>query len=392
MSTRNVITEGNSGIGNTPATRATPDRRIVARPEDARSHNRVHVLQVLYRSAGLSRADIARELGLTRVTVSEVVAALIAEGLVVELDPRADSRPGKPATPLDINRSGFHIIGVDFSSSHTFRGAITDLSGKVLEHHKVSVEGLVGDGAVAAAGDLIEVLMAKATKPVIGVGVGTPGLVNDHGEVLSAPGLGWHHVPLQALLTQRVGLPVLVANDANAAALAERTFGSGSDDLMVVRIGRGVGSGLVVGGHPLRGARWAAGEIGHVVVGTDQGPPCSCGKNGCLETWIAAPQIEARLTQASTDAQKREVIAQAGARLGEALAPVVGALNLEEIVVAGPAEVLSDVFVGALSTTLGEHTMDDLHGHLTVRATTLAPHTVILGAVVMVLSTQLGVS
>src|SRR5690606_25622573 len=133
----------------------------------------------------------------------------------------------------------------DLSSSQTFRGAITDLSGKIIARDELDIAGLTGDGAVEAAGQLIENLIAKAQQTVIGVGVGSPGLVNDAGEVLSAPGLAWSNLRLQETLNQRVGLPVLVANDANAAALAERTFGGGSDDMIVVRIGRGVGSGLV---------------------------------------------------------------------------------------------------------------------------------------------------
>jgi predicted NBD/HSP70 family sugar kinase len=335
---------------------------------------------------------VARELGLTRVTISDVVSELLADGLVVELGLRTDSRPGKPATLLDINRSGFNVIGVDLSSSVTFRGAITDLAGEIIARDELDIAGLTGDDAVEAAGRLVESLVAKAKQPVIGVGVGSPGLVNDLGEVLSAPGLHWSHLHLQEILTQRVGLPVLVANDANAAALAERTFGGGSDDMIVVRIGRGVGSGLVVAGQPVRGSRWAAGEIGHVVVGTDDGAPCPCGKNGCLETWLGAPRIEAKLAQAANQAERDAILAEAGGRLGIALAPVIGALNLDEVVVAGPQELLGEAFIEGLSETLRQRTMEELHGDLTLRATTLARDIVVLGAVVMVLTGQLGVS
>jgi predicted NBD/HSP70 family sugar kinase len=364
----------------------------LSRPEDARSHNRALVLQSLYRGEGLSRADVAREVGLTRVTISDVVAELLAEGLVVELGLRADSRPGKPATLLDINRAGFHVIGVDLSSSTTFRGAITDLSGTVVAREELDVARLTGAEVVDAAGRIIESLVSRADRPVIGVGVGSPGLVDADGRVLSAPGLGWHDVPLQREREARIGLPVLVANDANVAALAERTFGGGSDDMMVIRIGRGVGSGLVVGGHPVQGSRWAAGEIGHVVVGTDEGQACPCGKSGCLETWLGAPHVEAKLASAGTAAEREEILREAGGRLGIVLAPVVGALNLAEVVVAGPQELLDVPFMRGLDETLRQRTMAELHGDLTVRATELGRDIVVLGAVVMVLTGQLGVS
>jgi len=367
-------------------------QRPAARPEDARSHNRSRVLQALYRGAGLARADLAREVGLTRVTISDVVAELIAEGLVVELGLRADSRPGKPATLLDINREGLQVVGVDLSSSAAFRGAVTDLAGTVVHREEVDVAGLTGEAAAEAAARLVKALIARADKPLIGVGVGSPGLVDSDGVVLSAPGLGWSKVNLQRFLADRAGLPVLVANDANVAALAERTFCGGSDDMIVVRIGRGVGSGLIVAGQPVSGSRWAAGEIGHVVVGTDLGEECACGKRGCLETWIGAPRIEARLAAATTDGEREDVIKEAAGRLGIALAPVVGALNLSEVVVAGPIESLGGPFVDGLSETLRQRTMEELHGDLTLRATTLGRDIVVLGAVVLVLSSQLGVS
>ena len=125
-------------------------------PEHSRSHNRALVLQTLYRSGGVSRADLARATGLTRVTISDLVAQLIGDDLVVELGQREDARPGKPATLLDINRAGFHVIGIDLSSSTTFRGVITDLSGTVVARDEIEVARLTGAAAVAATGQLIE--------------------------------------------------------------------------------------------------------------------------------------------------------------------------------------------------------------------------------------------
>src|SRR5690606_7305088 len=137
-------------------------------------------------------------------------------------------------------------------------------------------------------------------------------------------------------LVAATGLPVLVANDANAAVLAEHTFGSALSDTMLIKLGHGVGAGLLLGGTPLFGNRFAAGELGHVVVGTDGGAPCACGKVGCLETWLAIPRLEAALAAASTQRRRDEILTEAGDRLGIALAPVVGALDLAELVLSGP--------------------------------------------------------
>ena len=110
-------------------------------PEHARGHNRSLVLQTLYRAGQQSRADIARETGLTRVTVSDLVAELIVEGLIIETGQREDVRPGKPATLLDLNRGAFQIIGIDLSEYATFRGAVLDLDGQIL-HRIIRQHGM----------------------------------------------------------------------------------------------------------------------------------------------------------------------------------------------------------------------------------------------------------
>ncbi len=367
-----------------------PGARVL--PEHARAHNRALVLQTLYRSAGLSRADLAREVGLTRVTISDLVADLIAQRLVIELGVRNDARPGKPATLLDINRTGFAIIGLDLSHDSIFRGAVMDLDGTVVHREHMDVAGVAGDAAVAAVTELLDLLLSRATSPVLGVGVGSPGVVNSHGTVLSAPNLGWSDVPLQTILAAHCSLPVQVTNDANVAALAERTFGAGDADMILVRAGRGVGAGVVIAGTLVQGARSAAGELGHVVVGTDGGDLCACGKYGCLETWLAIPRIQSRLDAADAGAGQDAVLAEAGERLGIALAPVVGALNLGEVVLSGPLDLLDGTLLDSTAETLRNRTIAEFHGDLTLRMTTLGSDIVVLGAAVTVLTGQLGIS
>jgi predicted NBD/HSP70 family sugar kinase len=369
-------------------------------PEHARGHNRSLVLQTLYRAGQQSRADIARETGLTRVTISDLVAELIVEGLVVETGQREDARPGKPATLLDLNRNAFQIVGIDLSEYAIFRGAVLDLDGQILHRAELALAGSTGPDATAKVIALAETLIAKATLPVLGLGVGSPGVVDLAGVVLSAPNLGWggraggsdaaQGEALQATLAERFGIPVVVANDANAAALAEHSFGSADSDMMLIKVGHGVGAGLLLGGTPLFGSRFAAGEIGHVVVGTDGGAECACGKHGCLETWLATPRLE-RAIAASPD-RELQILTEAGQRLGIALAPIVGALNLAEVVLSGPTHLFDGPLAQATIETLRNRTMAEFHGDLTLRMTTLGEDIVMRGAAVMVLSAQLGVS
>lgn len=371
-------------------------------PEHARGHNRALVLQTLFTSGQQSRADVARRTGLTRVTVSDLVTELMAEGLLIETGQREGARPGKPAILLDIDRSSFQIIGIDLSDSAVFRGAVLDVGGSIQRRMQVPRAGSTGQDALDQVISLIESLLALVTAPLLGIGVGSPGIVDLSGAVISAPNLEWTGVPLQATLSERFGVPVVVANDANAAVLAEHSFGDADaeGDLMLVRVGRGVGAGLLLGGTPLYGSCFAAGEIGHVVVGTDGGELCSCGKHGCLETWLAVPRLEAKLADARLDAApdatpragRDGILREAGTRLGIVLAPIVGALNLSEVVLSGPERLLAGSLVEAARETIRRRTMEHFHGGLTLRLSTLGDDIVLRGAAVMVISSRLGVS
>lgn len=358
-------------------------------PEHARAHNRSLVMQTLFHRGAMSRADLSRETSLTRVTISDLVAELIADGLVVEQGTREASGPGKPAILVDLDREGHRIVGLDLSGTDRFLGAVLTLDGEIVARHEVAVPA-DRDDIVGVVTALARDLVADAHAPVLGVGVGSPGVVDDRGVVLTAPNFGWNSVDLHGILSAALDLPVLVANDANAAVLAEYTFGGAPDDVMLVRVGRGVGSGLLSGGQPMRGSRFAAGEIGHVTVGTDGGPSCVCGKVGCLEAWLSVPAIEARLALPGAD--RDATLRDAGERLGIALAPIVGALDLSEIVLSGPPQLLDGTLAHATVETLRTRTLAEFHDGVRVRMTAQGEDIVLRGAAVMVLSGQLGVS
>jgi len=362
-------------------------------PEHARSHNRSLVLQTLYRSGERSRADLARETGLTRVTISDLVAELLAEGLVIELGQRESARPGKPAVLLDINRSAHQIVGVDLSDHDRFRGAVMDLDGAIIASEEVMLDDATGDAALAKVDALVDALVADATAPILGIGVGSPGVVDLSGTILTAPNLGWTDLALQQHLADRTGLPVVVANDANAAALAEHTYGGAAGDMMLIRVGHGIGAGLLVAGALVYGSHFAAGEIGQVMVGTDLGLETTYNRDQVLEHWLSVPQLQRGIHEAHTAAQDATpVLREAGQRLGIALAPVVGALNLSEIVLAGPTELLDGPLAEATVHTLRNRTMAENHADLSVRMTTQGQDIVLRGAAVLVLSGRLGVS
>jgi predicted NBD/HSP70 family sugar kinase len=371
-----------SGGGNSPfARRGAPRRKAV--PGDTRLHNRSLVLRTIFRSGPLSRADLARSTHLTRAATSELAAELLAEGLVEELGTRSDQGVGKPATLLGLVPDARLTVTLDLSDDARFRAALVDLGGKVLDRRAAARDGRRGESALELAMELSVDLAGAAARPLLGVGVGSPGVVDPAGIILEAPNLGWHGVDLSARLAQAIPAPVHVANDANAAALGELGLGGPAErSLFLVKIGHGVGAGLVLDGHLVVGDRFAAGEIGHVVVDPG-GAPCACGRIGCLETAVAAP----RLRRADDGGRKA-----GGRRLGEALAPVVSALNLREIVLSGPLDLLDESFRAAALDAIRERTMPAVGDYVDIRLSSLGEDDVLLGAAMLVLDRELGVA
>jgi len=356
--------------------------------EDTRRHHRSVLLQALFHGGPASRADLARATGLTRVTVSDLVGGLLEEGLLEELGAPVESRVGKPPTLVGVAAGATNVVALDLSPDHTIAGAVVDLAGTVLTRRELDLEGRTGDDAVALVRRLADELVAAAQRPVLGVGVGSPGIVDATGNVLDAPNLGWHGTPLAEDLRRHTGLPVFVANDANTAALGEHTFGEAQGGgLMVLRVGTGVGAGLILEGTLLQGHRAAAGEIGHVVV-DPRGAQCACGRVGCLETVLAVPHLRERVEAG----EPRRALAAAGRRLGAALAPVVSTLNLRELVLSGPTDLLDGALRDAVESTIRRRTMPVIGDELVVRTSTLGDDVVLVGATVLVLAGELGVS
>ncbi|MFD6140450.1 ROK family protein [Promicromonospora sp. NPDC060271] len=358
-------------------------------PEHARAHNRSLVLQHLFHEGPTSRADLARATSLTRVTISDLVSVLITEGLVEELGTRPGQRVGKPAILVGLRTDAYQIVAVDLTEYGRMRGAVLSLTGEIMVRRQLDIDGRTGDELVDLLTRFVRRLVAAAIHPVIGVGVGSPGIIDLDGRVVEAPNRGWYDVPLAEILGDRLGLPVHVANDANTAALGEFTYGGGSSGMLVVTVGAGVGAGIVVDGVRLHGQGDAAGEIGHVTV-VDHGE-CACGRVGCLETVLSVPALR-RATADRTQEDSDAALASAGRVLGVTLAPVVSALNLTEVLLSGPRDLLDGPLREAALDTIRQRTMPAINSGLQLRMAALDEDVVLAGAAVLVLSAQLGVS
>ncbi|MEH3089682.1 MAG: ROK family transcriptional regulator [Microbacterium arborescens] len=375
-----------------PGSMRSRGRRI--RPEDARSNNRRLVLQALHREDGLSRADLARSTGLSQVTISDLVGGLVDEKLVVESGRGRRSGPGAPSRALALDRGARNVVAVSISSGDAFDGAVVDMGGTVLEREVVDRGGATGDDAIALLGDLVDRLVARAPAPVLGVGVSTPGVIDGSGVVRESSHLAWVDVALRDILRERTGLAVSVVNGLNASGIGELSYGQVDHDLLLVRIGTGVGAAAIIDGQVVHGRNWTAGELGHVVVTEGSGPVCACGRTGCLEAWLSVPKLRARLVEAPDAAAEAEVRREAGRCLGIALAPLVATLGLTDVVLSGPADLIDGVLVDAARAAIGVRVLPIVFDGLTVRRAEGDGdlRLRLRGAVALVLAETLGIS
>lgn len=262
-----------------------------ANMDHARRFNRRVVLETVRLQAPLSRAEITRATGLAPQTISNIIGELTEAGLVRSVSRRSGAR-GQPAVDLDINPDGGFTFGVSFGHG-VLLVILTDVAGTVRDRAELDLASdepeAVLDQIAATVAAMLE-RQRVARQRVWGVGLVIPALFQDDrlvvlGEV-ALP--GWKDFPLRQSLQDKLGLPVLLENDATAAAIGERLYGAGRTltDFAYIYIGAGIGGGLFLRGQPYRGGYGKSGEIGHLVVDTN-GRPCPCGNRGCLERYAS---------------------------------------------------------------------------------------------------------
>jgi predicted NBD/HSP70 family sugar kinase len=330
------------------------------------------VMRSLAAGESVTRAAVAAEVGLTRATVSTLVDELLAGGLLEERGAQRPGTVGRPGTALALSGTGPAGVGAEVGVDH-LAACVVDLRGAVRCRAQVQAanRGRPAPDVLAELAALTAEVTAEARDlgllPV-GTTVAVPGLVGrDRGTVLRAPNLGWEDVAVAAALGQET----VVENEANLGALAELWLGGhpGLADFVHVSAEIGIGAALVVEGRLFRGARGFAGELGHVPVRPD-GPLCSCGAHGCLETYagetalLRAAGIGAgggpALRAAAEAGEKAALRAleDAGAALGIALSGAVNLLDPQAVVVGGPLAALTPWLLPGVRRELADRVTD----------------------------------
>lgn len=319
----------------------------------------------------ISRADLAERAGLARSTITGIVAQLLREGLAKETG-EAESTGGRKPVLLELVADARLVAAVRITARAMTLG-LADLNGRLVVRHRRALRGdRTPEEVLTQVSTWVTEMLREygaGGARVLGLGVTLPGRV-DHGAglLLHSQSLGWQDVPVQADLEQRLGLPVLVENEANALGLGEQRHGAGGQaaNLVALTLGSTVGGGFVAGNELYRGAGGGAGELGHVQVDGD-GPPCWCGRRGCLEAMVGddalvgqallaiergADSLLLEMVEGRREAITREAIVaaaqdgdrlccrlleQAGHRVGTVLAQVANGVAPDLLVVGGEA-------------------------------------------------------
>ena len=265
-----------------------------ANPHTIRDINRQIVLNYVREREPISRATIARETALQRSTISEIVEVLTGEGLVEEIG-EGKSTGGRRPTLLRLRTVGAIAIGVNITPTH-ITVASSDLAGMVVEQESFPTDPV----PERTVNRIIEIIRKFSRHCSIeGVGISVPGLVCPAtGNVIFVPYFKWRDLPIAETISQSTGLPVTIDNDANAVALAELWFGRpevrDARDFIFVLVADGVGTGIIFDGQVYRGVRGAAGEFGHMIVGSNAPVLCSCGNDDCWEAFASERAASAR--------------------------------------------------------------------------------------------------
>jgi N-acetylglucosamine repressor len=390
-------------------------------PNRARVRNTQLILKTIYGHGPISRAEVARVTNLTPPTVSDVVASLLERGLVEEVG-LAPSSSGRRAILLKVVDDSRQLIGLDLSRGD-FRGALANLRGQITQRRDLPLQGRDGDAALALVYDLVDELVEIANKPLLGIGIGAPGLVDAANGVLQqSVNLNWRYIDFKNLLEKRYNLPFYMANDSQVGAFAMYTFGKHYDDdlpLVVINLGSGVGAGIIIDGQLLHGSPVGAGEIGHITV-VSGGEQCACGNYGCLETIASSRAITRKLRKIAennpgssinklvpnTDEidmdtiisavevgneDVRQVIREAGEALGIAAANMVGVLGSCRILLRGRVAQFGQLLLDPMREELDQRALPSMARSSKLGIANVGSDIVIQGASALILHNELGV-
>ncbi|WP_427016618.1 ROK family transcriptional regulator [Pseudarthrobacter sp. P1] len=371
-----------------------------------RQLNRARITEALATGGPATQAELSRITGLSTATVSNIVKSMATDDLVTV---RPTTSSGRRALSITLNTQGAVAIGIDFGRTHV-RVVLANIGHQIVAEESAPLPlGHHAEEGISTAAALLERLLVEAKIPrrsIVGAGAGIPGPIDSRtGTVVQGAILPeWVGINLLDRLEEALDLPVFVDNDANLGALAQVTWGphAGVGNLMFLKIGSGIGAGLILNGAPYYGFVGVTGEIGHATI-NEHGLVCRCGNRGCLET-VATTAIMIELlsrgapepigtTEIVAQALARDsatlrVIEDAGMAIGRAIGNVANLINPEVIVVGGPLAELGDIFLDPIRRGLLRHTVPVVGESTTLVMSSMGDRAEALGAASLVFRQQ----
>ncbi len=326
------------------------------------------ILKCIREYGPISRAEVAEKTGLTPASVSKITKDLMQRNFVYEAGV-GESSGGRPPILLDLNSQAGYIIGVNLGPE-ILEVISTDLEVNILASAGEELQNLAQEYVLDELYNLIEQVINASDvgrEKIIGIGMAVHGLVNkEEGISIFAPHYHWREVPIQNLIEEKFGLPTFIDNDVRAMALGEKWVGGAQQvsNFITINISNGIGSGIVINDQLYQGSDNSAGEIGHMVVDSE-GPQCSCGNYGCLESVASNPQIvkkaeklikqgaETKISQLTNDNLQQitvdiicqaanqgdevaqQILKEVGRYLGIAVSYLLNILNPGQIIIVG---------------------------------------------------------
>jgi predicted NBD/HSP70 family sugar kinase len=363
------------------------------------------ILELVRSGQVRTRRELQDLTGISRSTLALRMTQLVDAGYLRETGQVAGVT-GRPARILSFDEAAQLVLAVDLGATHAHL-AVIDAGGRVLAEasSEIKIDSGPDDVLRAVTRRLFE-LLARCNREladVAGVGVGIPGPVRFSTRRPNQPPLmpGWHDYPVAERLGEALGVPVFVDNDANLMGLGEmRERYPTSPSLLFVKVGTGIGAGVILRGEPERGIAGGAGDIGHIRMGSEYARQCTCGAIGCLATEASGGAIARELTEAGTPASSTadvtrllaagdplaiELVTRAGTLLGDVLATSVALLNPEVLVLGGSIAATGDHFLRAVRESIFARTVPLATRELVITPSSLGADAAVHGARHMVI-------
>ncbi len=391
--------------------------------------NKIEVLGLIREHGTISRAEIVEISGLSAPTVSRIVKGLIREEKLVESIGIGDSSGGRPPVMLKFKGEDSYVIGIDMGATAT-RGVLSDLNGKFIEEIKFPTR--LNDGFEEIAGDVGDLIQKladsdrkAASARIFGVGIAVAGLVDfEHNIIEYSPDFKWHNVDIVGELRKKIDYPIIFDNVTRLMALGGLSYGKGmkSNNFICINVGYGIGSGVIVDGELLRGARGFAGEFGHITAERDSKIQCSCEKYGCLEALASGKAIASNAQRLLSDGKKSKIlelckgeislvtaktVAEAASQgdelslrifneatdhIGIGIANLVNLFNPEMVIIGGGVSLAGDLFFDNIRHVVGQHVIQSSGKDLPIIPVAFGENAALMGAFALILKRVMDLS